>query len=314
MRQNELEAIQGPTRAKTDCQSLVRLINRLIRQFKVANEVEKQQNAGGHAAASHNSNESTEESKNVEDTSNAGARRRSRSRSSEATNQVTQSSNAAAASEPKEFGPDDNVAIKMRGIPFQGQVTDVITFFQKWNVTEDRIDMIERPDGRFSGIAFVLFNSEAEATEAVNEMQGQNIGHRWIEIFPITYEQFQNKSAGGRDSSRGGGGGGGGNRDEEILLSKFLNPSNVQRACKLGGLPFRVKPEEIQEFFKDFEVAESDIVIEQKDGRRTGYGLVFLKDEEQVDEAISTLHRQYIGPRFVNVWQAELRGGGNSYD
>jgi len=185
----------------------------------------------------------------------------------------------------------------------------VITFFQKWNVEEDRVDMINRDDGRFSGVAFVLFNSEAEASEALNEMQGQNIGHRWIEIFPITYEQYQNKSAGGRNSSRGGGGGGG--QQEDVLLSKFLNPSNVSRCCKLGGLPFRVRPDEIQEFFKDFEVAESDIVIEQQGGRRTGYGIVFLKDEDQVDEAISTLHRQYIGSRFVNVTQAELRRSRN---
>ena len=98
---------------------------------------------------------------------------------------------------------------------------------------------------------------------------------------------------------------------EDVLLSKFLNASNVNRACKLGGLPFRVRPDEIQEFFKDFNVAESDIVIEQQDGRRTGYGLVFLQNEEQVDEAIGSLHRQYIGSRFVNVWQAELRRGGS---
>jgi len=50
--------------------------------------------------------------------------------------------------------------------------------------------MINRPDGRFSGVAFVIFNSCEEAQEALNEMQGQNIGHRWIEIFPITYLEF----------------------------------------------------------------------------------------------------------------------------
>lgn len=306
MRLNELEQITGPTRAKTDCQSIVRLVNRLIRQCKV----EAEKSGAAAAAISHNSNESTEESKVVDEPS---VRRRSRSRSSEATNQVTQSSAAGATSKPVEFQDSDNVALKLRGIPFQGQVSDVQTFFQKWNVEEDRIDMIMKADGRFSGVAFVLLTSEAEAQEALNEMQGQNIGHRWIEIFPITYEQYLNKSAGGRDSSRGGGGQ---QTQEDILLSKFLNPGNVNRACKLGGLPFRVKPEEIQEFFKDFNVSESDIVIEQKDGRRSGYGLVFLQNEDQVDEAISTLHRQYIGQRFVNVWQAEMRrgsGGGDDY-
>jgi len=79
------------------------------------------------------------------------------------------------------------------------------------------------------------------------------------------------------------------------LISKYLNPSNVNRCVKLGGLPFRVRPDEIIDFFKDFSISESDIVIEQQGGRRTGYGVVFLQDESQVDDAISTLHRQYIG-------------------
>lgn len=60
------------------------------------------------------------------------------------------------------------------------------------------------------------------------------------------------------------------------MNSTFLNPNNVNRCCKLGGLPFRVRKDEVVDFFKDFNVAESDVVIEQKDGRRTGFGLVFL--------------------------------------
>lgn len=164
------------------------------------------------------------------------------------------------------------VALKLRGIPFQGQISDVITFFQKWNIEEDKIQMIEKDDGRFSGMALVLFTSADEAQEALNEMQGQNIGHRWIEIFPITYREYLDKNVG-----RGRGGGRDNQQDQEdVLISKFLNPSNVNRCCKLGGLPFRVRKEEVQEFFKDFNVQESDIVIEQQAGRRTGYGVVFL--------------------------------------
>ena len=64
------------------------------------------------------------------------------------------------------------------------------------------------------------------------------------------------------------------------MLSKYLNPTNVSRAVKLAGLPFRVRTDEIQDFFKDFNVSESDIVIEQMDGKRTGYGIVFLQSED----------------------------------
>jgi hypothetical protein len=34
------------------------------------------------------------------------------------------------------FADTDVVALRLRGIPFQGQMSDVITFFQKWNVEE----------------------------------------------------------------------------------------------------------------------------------------------------------------------------------
>ena len=76
---HELEPIQGPTKAKTNSQSIVRLINRMIRHFKLNFDADKNGPATAAAAGSHNSNESTEDS-NVAASS---VRRRSRSRSSE---------------------------------------------------------------------------------------------------------------------------------------------------------------------------------------------------------------------------------------
>ena len=85
LRIHELEPIQGPTKAKTNSQSLVRLINRMIRHFKVQLDAEKAGPASAAAAGSHNSNESTEDSKMVEDSNSV--KRRSRSRSNEKDNQ-----------------------------------------------------------------------------------------------------------------------------------------------------------------------------------------------------------------------------------
>jgi hypothetical protein len=47
----------------------------------------------------------------------------------------------------------------------------VCQFFEKWSVEEDNVQLVEKEDGRFSGIALVLFKSVAEADEAMNEMQ-----------------------------------------------------------------------------------------------------------------------------------------------
>lgn len=100
LRHHELDAIQGPTKAKKNSQSLVRVVNRMIRFFKTQLENEKSAAIAPTAAAawpSHNSNESTEDSKMVEDSNSV--RRRSRSHSSEKQNNDTK--------KPVEFADSD---------------------------------------------------------------------------------------------------------------------------------------------------------------------------------------------------------------
>lgn len=49
---------------------------------------------------------------------------------------------------------------------------------------------------------------------------------------------------------------------------------------KLRGLPYSITIDQIQEFFADFGVTKSDVVIEENNGKKTGFGLVFFKDQE----------------------------------
>jgi hypothetical protein len=46
--------------------------------------------------------------------------------------------------------------------------------------------------------------------------------------------------------------------------------------------------------------------MEVKDGKISGFALVFLKDEEEVDKALELDHKE-IGTRWVGVSAAELR-------
>lgn len=55
------------------------------------------------------------------------------------------------------------------------------------------------------------------------------------------------------------------------------------------------------EFFGDIEVEEDNIHLEQRFGRKTGVGLVFLASEDDVQRARDELNRQYIGSRYVDV-------------
>lgn len=49
-------------------------------------------------------------------------------------------------------------------------------------------------------------------------------------------------------------------------------------------------------------------MIEQEDGKNTGFALVFLKDEEEVEKAKTDLERQYIGKRWIGFCEIKLRG------
>jgi RNA recognition motif-containing protein len=48
---------------------------------------------------------------------------------------------------------------------------------------------------------------------------------------------------------------------------------------KLRGLPFSISVEQLCEFFSDYRVSKSDIVIEEINGKKTGFGLVFFPDQ-----------------------------------
>ena len=41
------------------------------------------------------------------------------------------------------------------------------------------------------------------------------------------------------------------------------------------------------------------MVIERQDGKVTGYGLAFLANADDVDNAIENLNREHIGTRFI---------------
>lgn len=88
---------------------------------------------------------------------------------------------------------------------------------------------------------------------------------------------------------------------KNINLRNFLNEDNMSRAVKVRGLPFHCTPAEIVDFFKDFNITSSDVVIEYRNGKMTGFGLVFLERPEEAERAIRELHRQYIGRRYVEL-------------
>lgn len=86
-----------------------------------------------------------------------------------------------------------------------------------------------------------------------------------------------------------------------------MTEENQYKSLKLRGLPFQATVQEIREFFADFRVAESDIIIDFADGRPTGYALVFLESEDEAARARKELNRKLIGSRYVDMIYPDIR-------
>ena len=77
---------------------------------------------------------------------------------------------------------DANVAVKMRGFPWQVSDEDVVAFFDGYKLVEGsiKIERDEENEGRITGWGAALFETEEEAARAIEERQKESIGTRWI--------------------------------------------------------------------------------------------------------------------------------------
>ena len=125
----------------------------------------------------------------------------------------------------------------------------------------------------------------------MSEKQGQNIGHRYIELYVISYGdylEFKNSQT----------------TYNVVKLSKYITSSNKKRALVMRGLPFKVAVEDIQEFFLGYgNIMKTDIVIEEfNGGKRSGAALVFFENEEMAQVAKNALNKTNLGQRYVELF------------
>lgn len=70
----------------------------------------------------------------------------------------------------------------------------------------------------------------------------------------------------------------------------------------MRGLPYKVKVEEICQFFKSFNVAEKAVVLGAgPDGRKNGFGAVLLKSADEAAAVVRDLDKKYIGDRYLTL-------------
>lgn len=63
-------------------------------------------------------------------------------------------------------------------------------FFSDYQLFPESIKIGKDADNTKTGEAAVLFKDENECKKAYTEKQGQHIGHRWVELYQITYQDY----------------------------------------------------------------------------------------------------------------------------
>lgn len=78
--------------------------------------------------------------------------------------------------------------LKMRGLPYSVTKTDIVEFFDEFDLVEDNVHIGCRPDGKATGEAYVEFESADEAKKAMGKDK-MTIGSRYVELFPSTQDE-----------------------------------------------------------------------------------------------------------------------------
>lgn len=141
---------------------------------------------------------------------------------------------------------------------------------------------------------------ESAAEKASTDLNKGTIGSRYVEISIISYGDYLafNDRAGKSGNT-------GGSSSNE--LSQYLNDDNTDKAIVMRGLPYKIQTSEVVAFFDGYgKMEESDVHVEEYNGRRTGSALVFFESAEVAQDAKAKMNKQTIGSenRWVELYDS----------
>lgn len=212
------------------------------------------------------------------------------------------------------------VIVRMRGLPYDCTPQQVIEFFSTGDIvcqvmdSEEGVLFVRKPDGRATGDAFVLFETEEMAGKALQKHR-QVIGSRYIELFrsttaevqqvlnrsldPQNYDQPQPLIA---------------NLPQVPLLPQQLLPSGSRRDCiRLRGLPYEAQVEHILEFLGEYAkniVFQGVHMVYNAQGQPSGEAFIQMDSEHSAYIAAQQRHHRYMvfgkKQRYIEVFQCSV--------
>jgi RNA recognition motif-containing protein len=86
---------------------------------------------------------------------------------------------------------DQEVGLKMRGLPWRVTDEEVHEFFKDFKIHQDSFLYGIGEDDRKNGFGAILFEDEDEAAKAMDALQRQYIGQRFIILYPLNYGRWK---------------------------------------------------------------------------------------------------------------------------
>jgi len=178
----------------------------------------------------------------------------------------------------------------------------VARFFEAYGVTSSQVRLRLNLAGRSTGEGVVQLESEELARRACAERNRQFLFGRYLELFPLSYEEAQAFSQ---------------PPEPEKGFSHIEGASYL----RLRGLPYSATYRDVIAFFADIESITDDQVVlgRAPDGRLTGEAWVQLRSAANAETALSKKQRSDLGGRYVELFSAteqeahsSVSGSGNS--
>ncbi|XP_023646100.1 epithelial splicing regulatory protein 2 isoform X1 [Paramormyrops kingsleyae] len=203
---------------------------------------------------------------------------------------------------------ENQVIIRMRGLPFTATPEDVLGFLGPDSPVTDGDEgllFVRYPDGRPTGDAFVLFACEEYAQNALKKHK-HILGKRYIELFRSTAAEVQQVL----------------NRYVSAPLISTLPPpmvpvpvlatppflpaSSTRDCVRLRGLPYSATIEDILEFMAEHTVDIKPhgvhMVLNQQ-GRPSGDAFIQMKAADRAFMVAQKCHKKMMKDRYVEVFQ-----------
>ncbi|EZG57241.1 RNA recognition motif protein, partial [Gregarina niphandrodes] len=205
--------------------------------------------------------------------------------------------------------------IKMRGLPWETTVEDVVRFLSPVHlVSEQDIYLVMGGNGRCNGEAYVDVVSTEEQDKVIAELDGKLMGRRWIELFKSCKSEMDAAKARGPAPVPAA---------AAAVVGTDSGRGVVGGVLRLRGLPWGATDFEIIQFFSGrslqssltgssfvdggFSIDSSQIAMPLVRGRASGEAYVDFGSSARAEEAKRVMNRRCIGTRYIELFSATPR-------